>query len=158
MQCGVVTGTGADMLSHCDEKHSEMMWRECSSCPQRDGKLAVAFVYSFVLPCLCESTYVCVCVCILVGCSLGALVIVCAFCLAFKPVSLCTQSVWFRFCFVFDVAVAKAISERVCSEASQTLNQPRCHPTRLLSQCHQITIMCCFCGCRSVFDVTRKVM
>lgn len=63
MQCGVVTGTGADMLSHCDEKHSEMMWRECSSCPQRDGKLAVAFVYSFVLPCLCESTRVCVRVC-----------------------------------------------------------------------------------------------
>lgn len=54
MQCGVVTGTGADMLSHCDEKHSEMMWRECSSCPQRDGKLAVAFVYSFLPPCLCE--------------------------------------------------------------------------------------------------------
>lgn len=59
MQCGVVTGTGADMLSHCDEKHSEMMWRECSSCPQRDGKLAVAFVYSFVLACLCESMCVC---------------------------------------------------------------------------------------------------
>lgn len=30
MRCGMVTGTGADMLSHCDEKHSEMMWRECS--------------------------------------------------------------------------------------------------------------------------------
>lgn len=43
------------MLSHCDEKHSEMMWRECSSCPQRDGKLAVAFVYSFVLPRLREN-------------------------------------------------------------------------------------------------------
>lgn len=52
MQCGVVTGTGADMLSHCDEKHSEMMWRECSSCPQRDGKLALTFVYSFVLACM----------------------------------------------------------------------------------------------------------
>lgn len=41
MHCVVVTGTGADMLSHCDEKHSEMMWRECSYCPQRDGRLAV---------------------------------------------------------------------------------------------------------------------
>lgn len=61
MQCGVVTGTGADMLSHCDEKHSEMMWRECSSCPQRDGKPAVAFVYSFVPPCLCESLCVHTC-------------------------------------------------------------------------------------------------
>lgn len=80
------------MLSHCDEKHSEMMWRECSSCPQRDGKLAVAFVYLFVLPCLCES----VCVC-LVGYSLGALVIVYALCLAFKPISLYTQNVWFCF-------------------------------------------------------------
>lgn len=59
MQCGVVTETGADMLSHCDEKHSEMMWRECSSCPQRDGKLAVAFVYSFVPPWLCENACVC---------------------------------------------------------------------------------------------------
>lgn len=37
------------MLSHCDEKHSEMMWRECSSCPPRDGRPAVAFVYSFAL-------------------------------------------------------------------------------------------------------------
>lgn len=55
MQCGVVTGIGADMLSHCDEKHSEMMWRECSSCPQRDGKLALAFVYSHacVSECVC---------------------------------------------------------------------------------------------------------
>lgn len=59
MQCGVVTGTGADMLSHCDEKHSEMMWRECSSCPQRDGKPAMAFVYPFVLPCPCESVHTC---------------------------------------------------------------------------------------------------
>ncbi len=90
MQCGVVTGTGADMLSHCDEKHSEMMWRECSSCPQRDGKLVVAFVYSFV-PCLCESIRVC----ILVGYSPGAHVIVYGFCLSFKPESLHTQSVWF---------------------------------------------------------------
>lgn len=72
MQCGVVTGTGADVLSHCDEKHSEMMWRECSSCPQRQGKLAMAFVYSFVLPCLCERI-VCVHACWF---SLGALVIV----------------------------------------------------------------------------------
>lgn len=47
-QCDTVTGTQADMLSHCDEKHSEMMWRECSSCPQRDGKLALAFVYFFI--------------------------------------------------------------------------------------------------------------
>lgn len=59
------------MLSHCDEKHFEMMWRECSSCPQRDGKLAVAFVYSFWV------IYARICVCILVGSSLGALVIVC---------------------------------------------------------------------------------
>lgn len=52
------------MLSHCDEKHSEMMWRECSSCPQRDGKPALAFVCSFVPVC------VCVCACWLFsGCS-----------------------------------------------------------------------------------------
>lgn len=52
MHCVVVTGTGADMLSHCDEKHSEMMWRECSYCPQRDGRLAVlrsVWVYGCML-------------------------------------------------------------------------------------------------------------
>lgn len=99
MQCGVVTGTGADMLSHCDEKHSEMMWRECSSCPQRDGKLAVAFVYPFVLPCLREGY---VCVCGLIGYSPGALAIVYAFCLPLVPGSLYTQRTWFCFCFVGD--------------------------------------------------------
>lgn len=44
----IVTGTEADMLSRCDEKHSEMMWRECSYCPKRDGRLAVFFLQSFV--------------------------------------------------------------------------------------------------------------
>lgn len=48
MHCAVVTGTGADMLSQCDEKHSEMMRRECSYCPQRDGRQAVFFVQAFV--------------------------------------------------------------------------------------------------------------
>lgn len=33
MHRGIVTGTEADMLSHCDEKDSGMMWRECSYCP-----------------------------------------------------------------------------------------------------------------------------
>lgn len=77
MRCGVVTGTGADMLSHCDEKHSEMMWRECSSCPQRDGKLAVALVCWCVSLWERESLCVCVCVWLHVGSSHGALVIVC---------------------------------------------------------------------------------
>lgn len=37
------------MLSQCDEKHSEMMRRECSYCPQRDGRQAVCFfVQAFV--------------------------------------------------------------------------------------------------------------
>lgn len=108
MQCGVVTGTGADMLSHCDEKHSEMMWRECSSCPQRDGKLAVAFVYSFVPPCLCEK----VCVrTFVVFFSLGALVIVYAYCLPFEPVLLRTHSG--RLCSCFWYSTGKAISEHV---------------------------------------------
>ncbi len=107
MQCGVVTGTGADMLSHCDEKHSEMMWRECSSCPQRDGKLAVAFVYSFVLPLLCES----MCVCILVGFSLGALVIVYGFCSAFKPISLYHAKCVVLLLLCFWCSSGKAISE-----------------------------------------------
>lgn len=48
MHGAVVTGTGADMLSQCDEKHSEMMRRECSYCPQRDGRQAVFFVQAFV--------------------------------------------------------------------------------------------------------------
>lgn len=104
MQCGVVTETGADMLSHCDEKHSEMMWRECSSCPQRDGKLAVAFVYSFVPPWLCENACVCE---YFFGFSLGAFVIVRSYCLLLKPISLHTQSGWLCFFCVFVVAVAK---------------------------------------------------
>lgn len=92
MRCGVVTGTGADMLSHCDEKHSEMMWRECSSCPQRDGKPAVAFVYSR----LCLHAYVKVCVhtCIFSGCILISY----TYCLPFKPISLYAQSGWLCFC------------------------------------------------------------
>lgn len=90
------------MLSHCDEKHSEMMWRECSSCPQRDGKLAVAFVYSFVLPFLCET----MCVCILVGFSLGAVVIVCGFTRHLNPYHFTTQCV-VCFHYVFDGVVVK---------------------------------------------------
>ena len=106
MQCGVVTGTGADMLSHCDEKHSEMMWRECSSCPQRNGKLTVAFVYSFVPPFLCEAVGVCLCVCVFVCISLGTLLIVYLCCLPFKTVSFHRQSVWLCFFHVFDLTVA----------------------------------------------------
>lgn len=49
-----VIGTGADTLSHYDEKHSEMMWRECSSCPQWDEEGV----------CACACTRVCICLCL----------------------------------------------------------------------------------------------
>lgn len=95
-QCRVVTGTQADMLSHCDEKHSEMMWRECSSCPQRDVKLALAFVYFFIF-----LRYVRVSIRVLVCFSVDALVIVCTFSLAFKPISFYT--VWLLFHLQFSM-------------------------------------------------------
>lgn len=68
MHHGIVTGTEADMLSQCDEKYSEMMWRECSYCPKRDGRLTVVFVQSFV-----RSVRVCGCI---LGYSLVALCVV----------------------------------------------------------------------------------
>lgn len=61
MLCGVVTGTGVDTLSRRDEKLSEMMWQDCSSCPQREGESWRRFCcHPFVKVCACAF---CVCTC-----------------------------------------------------------------------------------------------
>lgn len=131
MQCGVVTGTGADMLSHCDEKHSEMMWRECSSCPQRDGKLAVAFVYSRLYFRACVR----VCVCILFF-SLGAFWFRTPIAWHSNPHHFTRKVGGFAcICFVFLCSGEKALSKDFCHikkskltcllATSWTGNQPR---------------------------------
>ena len=68
MRCVALTGSGADTLSHCDEKHCEMMWRECTSCPQRDGGLWRSLIATCALVCVvaCFYLFVCVCVCVCV--------------------------------------------------------------------------------------------